>query len=104
MLIFADPTLSDLVNWRRIEVMQLVPASPEGDNQIGCFQYCQMLGDCLTGHIELLAELTQGLAVLRSETVEQLSASWVSQCLEHLVHFTEQLCNCLVACQAARPK
>src|SRR5262245_34449838 len=63
-LILADPALVDLVDWRRVQIVQLLAATPDCDDQISRLQQREMLRDGLAGHAELLAQLVQRLAIL----------------------------------------
>src|SRR4051795_13084011 len=90
-LVLADPSLRDLVDRYRIEVVQLLAAAPDGGDEIGALQYGQMLAHRLPRHGrsrlgEARTKLVQGLAVVRVEPVEKLSAAGIRQGLEHIVH------------------
>ncbi len=37
-LVFIDPTFSDLLYWRRIEIMQLLAPAPKRDDEVGANQ------------------------------------------------------------------
>src|SRR4051794_28181053 len=101
-LVLADPSLCDLVDRYRIKVVQLLAAAPDGRDQIGALQYCQMLAHRLPRHGrsrlgEACTKLVQGLAIVRVEPIEKLSPAGIRQSLERIVHGT--ICNLLVACQ-----
>jgi len=51
--VFVDPTLGDLFEGRRIQIMKLLAATPERDNQIGPDQQIEMFTDSLAGHIQM---------------------------------------------------
>src|SRR6478752_10786037 len=90
-LVFADPSLRKLVDRYRIEVVQLLAAAPDGRDEIGALQYGQMLAHRLPRHGrsrlgKARAKLVQGLAIVRIEPVEKLSAAGVRQGPEHIVH------------------
>src|SRR4030042_2665657 len=81
-----DPTLVDLVNGDRVEVVQFFAPPANRRNQVGVLQSPEVLRDRLAGHVEVRAELPQRLAALRSKTVEQTPPCRIGECLEHLVH------------------
>src|SRR4051794_5749263 len=90
-LVLADPSLRDLVDRYRIKVVQLLAAAPDGRDEIGALQYGQMLGHRLPRHGrsrlgKARTKLVQGLAIVRVEPVEKLSAAGIRQGLEHIVH------------------
>ena len=63
-LVLVDPTLGDLIERHRVEVMKLFPTTPQNDNEVGPFEQPQMFGHSLPGHVEVLTEFTQGLAIV----------------------------------------
>ena len=63
-MIFVEPPLANLEERRRVKVVELLPAVPEGDDEVGGLQQGKMFGHSLPRHIELLAQLTQGLPVV----------------------------------------
>src|SRR5262245_3907968 len=77
--------------------MQLFPAPPHGDDEVGRLQYGKMLAHRLPRHVETRAELTQRLSRFEAQPVEQFTAARIGQCLEHVIH--SRLCNLSVACQ-----
>src|SRR6476469_7662294 len=90
-LVLADPSLRDLVDRYRIEVVQLLAAAPDGRDEIGALQYGQVLAHRLPRHRrsrlgKARAKLVQGLAIVCVEPVEKLSAAGIRQGLEHIVH------------------
>src|SRR5882724_9063007 len=89
--ILANPTLVNLVQRRRIEVMQLFTSTPNDGDEVRPLQYGQMLGHCLPGDVEMFTQLSQGLPVARPQLVEQLSTASVSQSFEHLVHLPDNM-------------
>lgn len=84
---FPNPAFVNLVDWNRVEVVQLFPSLPLDRNQIGVFQQAKVLRDRLPRHAQSLAQLTQRLSVLGVQAVEQFSAAGVGQGLEHGVYF-----------------
>src|SRR6516225_7116211 len=83
---FPDPALGDVVDRHRVEVVQLLSALLHGGDQIGLLQNPQMLADRLPRHVEARAEFVQGLAVVRTQPVEQFPAAGIGQGFEHLIH------------------
>src|SRR5450830_1569758 len=81
----AHPPFVDFVQGHRIEKMQLLAAAPAGADQVGRFQQAQMLGGRLARHIQVLAQLAQGLPVFLIQEVKQLSAARVAERLEYFV-------------------
>ena len=63
-LVLIDPTLGDLIERHRIEVMKLFSTMPQNDNEVGLLEQPQMFGHGLSGHIEVLTEVTQGLGIV----------------------------------------
>jgi hypothetical protein len=47
-----------------------------------------MFGHCLPRHVEVLAELAQGLSVALEQLVEQFPTARISQRFEHFIHDT----------------
>ena len=57
-MVLVDPTLGDLIERHRVEVMKLFPTMPQNDNEVGPFEQSQMFGHSLSGHVEVLTECT----------------------------------------------
>ena len=70
----------------RIEVVQHLPSSPQGDDEIGLSQDRQMLADRLTRHIQARAKFVERLATVGAQTVKKFSPARVGQCFEHSIH------------------
>ena len=66
--------------------MELLAAAPNDDDEVRLLQRRQVLGYCLPGHVQVGAELPERLAVVGTQTVQQLSPARVGQCPEDLVH------------------
>lgn len=66
--------------------MQLLTPPPDRDHKVGRLEQREMLRHRLPCHIQVLAELAQGLAVARIEPIEQLPAARVGECFENLLH------------------
>lgn len=84
--VFADPALGDLLDGHWIEVVQLFAPSPDHGDQIRLLQQQQMLGDRLTRHVEVFAQLAQRLPVAPVQLIEQLSAAFIREGFEYCVH------------------
>ena len=79
-----------LAQWRRVEVMELVPPLPPGVDQPGGLEDVEVLGDPLPrgGQAVLggqpCADLEQGLAVALDQLVENRPSGRIGECLEHV--------------------
>jgi len=74
------------VQRHRIEIVQFLAPAPHGSHEVRLFEDDQVLGHCLARHVEVLAELTQGLTVGGVQLIKQFPAARVGERLEHLVH------------------
>jgi hypothetical protein len=54
--VFVDPTPIDLVDRDGIEIVELLASVPDDDDEVCFFQDNEMLGHCLTGHVEQLRQ------------------------------------------------
>jgi hypothetical protein len=81
-----DPAVGDRVDRHRVEVVQLLPAVPDGGDEVGPLQHREVLADRLPGHVEARAQLVQPLPVPGVEAVEEPPTAGVGQRLEDLVH------------------
>src|SRR5436190_18272193 len=97
LLVPADPASCNLMNGRRVEIMELLPPAPHGDDEIHGLEHGEMLGDRLTRHVEVLAELSERLPVVGAESVEKQPSAGVGERFEDFVH-PRLICNRLVAC------
>lgn len=50
-LVFADPTIVDLLQWYGIEIVKFLASAPDRNDEIGRFEQRQMLGYRLARHI-----------------------------------------------------
>lgn len=98
-LVLADPALVDFVDGDGVEVVELFAAVPDGGDEVGVLEEVQVLGHGLTGHVEVLAEGGEGLAVVLMQQVEQLAAAGIGQGFENGVHDMVTIGNQMVACQ-----
>ncbi len=85
-LVFGDPACADLMDGRRVEVVQLFASAFHGRDQVGVLQNAQVLRYSLACHAPAFAKLAQGLPVLREKRVEQGAAALVSQSAENAVN------------------
>ena len=86
LLVFVDPALGDLLEWDRIEIMELLPASPQRNDKVRFGQESKMFGHGLARHIEVLAKFTQGLAIVAMQLIEERASARVSQSFKDVVH------------------
>jgi hypothetical protein len=75
--ILADPALGDLVQWHRIEEMQLLAPAPGGGDKVRLLEENQVLGHRLPRHVQMLTQFRQGLSVVRVQLIQQLAAAGV---------------------------
>ena len=80
-----DPTLGDLLERRRVQVMQFFAAAPKRDDQVRVDEQTEVFGNALPGHAEMPAKLIQGLAILVVKLIEKGAAAGVSQGFENIV-------------------
>jgi hypothetical protein len=81
--IVRDPSIVDLSNGDRVEVVTLGATDPFDDDQVRLFEDAQMFHHTESGHVGCyLAQFGQGLAVVRAEGIEQGSAVTIGQRLE----------------------
>ena len=83
-VIVLNPPFGDLIDRCGIEVVQLLPAPPDGRHQMGSLQDGQVLAHRLTGHVETDAQLAQVLAVAGVQAIEEHAPARVGQGPEHL--------------------
>lgn len=79
-----DPSFLDLVQGHRVEVVELVPAAPDGADQVCGLENIQVLGERLASHVHVLAELAQRLSAALVKPVQQVPPSvsrGIGQCL-----------------------
>lgn len=69
----------------RIEVVELLAPPADGRDQIDLLEPLQVLRDALPRHVEVLAELSEGLAGVGAQHVEQTPARRVRDRLEDSV-------------------
>lgn len=84
--VFADPALVDFVDGDGVEEMELLAAVPDRGDEVGLLEEVEMLRHGLAGHIEVLAERGEGLAVVLVQEVEQLATAGIGQGFENVIH------------------
>ncbi len=85
-LVFFDPASVYFVNGDGIEIMQFFTASANCHNQVCVFQPLEVLRDRLTRHVELCTELSQRLAAVRTQGIEQTPPRGISKGFEHIIN------------------
>src|SRR5260370_6852899 len=63
-VIFFCPALKDLVNWQRVEKVQFLPSAPTDKNKLCRLKQRDVLGHCLTRHMEGFTQFVYSLAVV----------------------------------------
>jgi hypothetical protein len=86
-----DPALVDRLKWHRVEEMQLFAATSDGDHQVRGLEQGQVLCDSLAGHVEVLAQVVQGAAVVRVQQIQQLAPAGIGQRLEQEIGVLDAL-------------
>ena len=97
-MMFVDPTLGNLFERSRIEIVQLLPAAPKRNDQLRPNQNSEMLANSLAGHVQMPAKFVKGLSVVLMELVQQGAAGRVGKCFKNGIH-PGRLCNQMVAYQ-----
>lgn len=82
VLVLADPAFGDVVDGDGVEVVDLLAAPPERDDEIGVFEDAEVFGGSLAGHVEVGGEAAEGLAVIGVEPVEERAAGGVGEGFE----------------------
>jgi hypothetical protein len=77
-----DPSVVDFLQRNRVQEVQLLAPAPLDRYEVRRFEQREVLGDALPGHLEVLAELTQGLPVVHMQAVEKLASPGIGECLE----------------------
>ena len=85
MLELFDPALVDLVQWHRVQVVELFSTSPNDGDEVCLLELLQVLCHGLACHVHVLAERDQRLAVFPIQQVEQTPAGRVGQRFEDFV-------------------
>ena len=90
MLKFLDPPLVNLMDGHGVDVVKLFSAPPYEGHQIRRFENGEMLGHCLTGHIQASAQHRQTPAVVLVKAIEQLSSAGIGQRLKYRIHIVHK--------------
>ena len=85
-LVLADPALVDFVDGDGVEEVELFAAVPDGGDEVGLLEKIEVLGHGLPGHVEVLAQGGEGLAVVLMKQVQQFAAAGIGQGFEHGIH------------------
>ena len=59
LVVLGDPTFGDFMDRYGVEVVQFLPAAPQGSDQVRFFQKFEMLGHRLPRHVEMFAQFCQ---------------------------------------------
>ena len=101
VLVLADPAFGNFVNRHGVEVMQLFAPAPDRDDEVRLLQQGEVFGHGLPGHVEVRAQLAQGLAAFEIKSVEQFSPARIRECFEYFVHGRKEYMQ-LSGCMARR--
>ena len=81
--VFSNPTLVDLLNRDRIEVVEFLSSMPDDNDELRLLQQCHVLGDRLTRHVQVLTQFVQRQAILFVKPVKQISAARIGKRFEN---------------------
>jgi hypothetical protein len=84
--VLAHPPVVDQLDWNRVQEVQLLSATPLGDDQPSILQQLEVLGQTDTAHREPPHQRVQRLPVLTEQHIEQFTSRRVGQRLEHRIH------------------
>jgi len=84
--VLVDPALRNLLKRSRIQIVELLPATPERNNQVGFDQEIKVFADALAGHVEMATKFVQGLAVVMVKVIQQGAAAGIGQGSKNIVH------------------
>src|SRR5690606_34476612 len=101
--LLGGPALRDLRERSRVESVELVAAAPLGGYQPRALEHVEMLRDRLPArrdavlHRQSAADLEQRLLVAIREFIEDRAAGAVAQCVEEVVHGSDdrQVMTCM---------
>jgi hypothetical protein len=83
--VLVDPPVVDQPDRHGVQVVQLLPSRPLGDDEACAFEHAEVLHHSETGHLELRLQLGQRAAVTLEEPVEQETPRRVCERLEHAI-------------------
>jgi len=89
MLVFVDPTLGNLLQRNRVDVVKFLTAAPKMNHEIRLVEQHEMFTYCLAAHVEMPAKLVQGLAVSLVQPIEQRAPTGICQGFEDNVHWEQ---------------
>src|SRR5438067_12101646 len=90
LFVFANPAPRDLVDRSGVEIVQLLPPAPHGDDEVRRLEHRKVLGDGLPGHGQVLTELAEGLPIARAQSIEEQPPARVGERFEDEVHLAGQ--------------
>ncbi len=97
----ADPALGDLVDRHRVEVVQLLAAPPDRDDELGALPACSR---CLVTACRVMARCAQSSPSVWPFSARSRSSSWRRLGSASALNTSSMtaICNHLVACQVAK--
>src|SRR5262249_2608645 len=90
-VVVADPSLGELADRRCVQVVELLATAADGRDEVGCLEDVEVVAHGLPRHVELAAELTQRLPVVRVERVQQAPPARIGERFEDLVQISSHL-------------
>ena len=78
------PAIDNLVQWNRIEIMQLASAFLYANHEIGLLEDSQMLAHRLPAHIQLFAEFIETLPIPLAQFVEKMTPTLIGEGFEYI--------------------
>jgi hypothetical protein len=72
----------DATDGNGVEVVELLPAVPPHDDEVRSFKNAEVFHDPEAGHVSAFAELSEGLAAVRKEAVEERPTNGVGERFE----------------------
>ncbi|MCY1561545.1 hypothetical protein D9M68_988120 [compost metagenome] len=81
----SDPALVNLVQRHGVQVVQLFPALPDDGDEVGRFELLQVLRHGLAGHVHVLTQGRERLAVVLVQQIQQAPATRVGQRFEDFI-------------------
>ena len=81
-----NPAVGNLMQRNGIQVVQLEPSTPHAADQVGRLEHREVLAHRLACHFEVLAQLTERLAVVLAKPIQQQPPAGIRQCSKDLIH------------------
>src|SRR3954468_1218736 len=99
--VLVDPPVVDLADRHRVEEVELLPALPAGNDEVGLLEDPQVLHDAVARHLQLRLELGERPPVTGEQEVEQEAPRRVGEGLEDpvVVRHAPTIGDLLVTCQ-----